>query len=61
MDNLKLYSKNERTLDSLIQTLTMFSENIECNLGLIHVGKEKGENSDMKSDGFELPYEKVMK
>ena len=32
MDDLKLYSQNEKGLDSLVQTVCVFSEDIECSL-----------------------------
>ena len=34
MDDLKLYSKNERGLDSLIQTVRMFSEDTGMQFGI---------------------------
>ena len=34
MDDLKLYSKSERTLDSLIQTVRIFSLNIGMQFGM---------------------------
>ena len=37
MDDLKLYSKNERTLDSLIQRVRYLVKTLECNLGLINL------------------------
>ena len=34
MDDLKLYSKSEKTLDSLIQTVRIFSEDIGMQFGI---------------------------
>ena len=34
MDNLKLYSRNEKGLDSLIQTIRVFSEDIGMTFGI---------------------------
>ena len=34
MDDLKLYSKSERALDSLIQTVRIFSKDIGMQLGI---------------------------
>ena len=56
MDDLKPFSKNERALDSLIQTVTIFSEDIgmqfeidKCAMLVV----KKGEI--VKSDGTKLP------
>ena len=62
MDDLKFYSTSERTLDSLIQTVRIFSEDIgmqfwidKCAMLVMKKGKI------LKSDGTELPKEKVIK
>ena len=34
MDDLKLYSKSEKALDSLIQTVRIFSEDIGMQFGI---------------------------
>ena len=34
MDDLKLYSKNEKELDSLIQTVRVFSQDIRMEFGI---------------------------
>ena len=34
MDDLKLYSKSERTLDSLIQTVRIFNKDIGMQFGI---------------------------
>ena len=33
MDDLKLYSRREKALDSLVQTVRVFSEDIEMEFG----------------------------
>ena len=62
MDDLTLYSKNERALDSHNQTVRTFSENtgmpfrIDKSAMLV---MKKGKI--VKSDGIELPNDKVIK
>ena len=34
MDDLKLYARNEKSLESLIQTVHMFSTDIEMEIGV---------------------------
>ena len=34
MDNLKLYSRNEKELDSLVQTICIFSKDIGMEFGI---------------------------
>ena len=34
MDDLKLYSQNEKGLDSLVQTIRVFSEDIRIEFGI---------------------------
>ena len=62
MDDLKLYSKSKRTLDSLIQSVQIFSKDIGMQLGIdksaILVMKK---GKIVKSDGTELPNEEVIK
>ena len=62
MDDLKLYSKSKRALDSLIQTVQIFSKDIGMQLGIdksaILVMKK---GKIVKSDGTELPNEEVIK
>ena len=51
MDDLKLYSKSENALDSLIQTVKTFSIGIGMQFGIdimCHVDDEKGENSEVR-------------
>ena len=62
MDDLKLYSKSEKGLDSLIQTVRVFSEDIGMRFGIEKCAMlvmEKGKI--VKSFGIELPDVKVIK
>ena len=34
MDNLKLYSRNEKGLDSLVQTVRVFSKDVGIEFGI---------------------------
>ena len=62
MDDLKLYAKTEEELDSLVQTVRVFSEDIGMKFSIekfsmlvIKRGKK------VKSDGIKLPNDTVMK
>ena len=62
MDDLKLYSRSEKRLDSLVQTVCVFSEDIGMEFGIkkcamLVMEKEK----IVKSVGIELPDSKVIK
>ena len=62
MDDLKLYSRNEKGLDSLVQTVRVFGEDIVMESGIekcamLVMEKEK----IVKSVGIELPDRKVIK
>ena len=35
MDDLKLYSKNEREMKSLLQTVRLFSEDVKMDVGIV--------------------------
>ena len=62
MDDLKLYSRNEKGFDSLVQTLHVFSEDIGMEFGIEKCGMlvmEKGKI--VKSVGIDLPGGKVIK
>ena len=62
MDDLKLYSRSEKGLDSLIQTVRIFSEDIGMDFGIEKCAMlvtEKGKI--LKSVGKELPDGKVIK
>ena len=62
MDDLKLYSRNEKELDSLVQTVRVFSEDIGMEFGtekcaMLVIEKER---KIVKSVGIELPDGKVI-
>ena len=60
MDDLKLYSQSEKGLDSLLQTVCVFSEDIEMEFGgekCAMLVMEKGKI--VKSVGIELPDDKL--
>ena len=62
MDNLKLYSRSEKGLDSLVQTFCVFSEDIGMEFGIEKCAMlvmEKGKV--VKSVGIELPDGKDIK
>ena len=62
MDDLKLYSRSEKRLDSLVQTVRVFSEDIGMEFGIeksAMLVMEKGKI--VKSVGIELPDSKVIK
>ena len=62
MDDLKLYSRGEKGLDSFVQTVRVFSEDIGMEFGMEKCAMlvmEKGKI--LKSVGIELPGGKVIK
>ena len=62
MDDLKLYSRSEKGLDSLVQTVRIFSEDIGMEFGIEKCAMlvmDKGKI--VKSVGIELPNGKVIK
>ena len=62
MDDFKLYSRSEKGLDSLVQTVRVFSEDIRMEFGTekcTTLVMEKGKI--VKSVGIELPDGKVIK
>ena len=62
MDNLKLYSRIEKGLDSLVQAVRVLSEDIGMEFGIEKCAMllmEKGKI--VKSVGIELPDDKVIK
>ena len=62
MDYLKLYSRRETGLDSLVQTVCAFSKDIGMEFGIEKCAMlvmEKGKK--VKSVGIELPNSKVIK
>ena len=62
MDDLKLFAKNEGQIDSLVNTVKKFSEDIKMEFGLPKCGvlimKRK---KVVKSEGISMPDEKMMK
>ena len=59
---MKSYSRSEKGLDSLVQTVRVFSEDIEMEFGIEKCAMllmEKGKT--VKSVGVELPDGKVIK
>ena len=62
MDDFKLYCKSEKALDSLIQTVRIFSEDIEMQCGINKCAMlvmKKGKI--VMSDSMRLPNDKVIK
>ena len=59
MDDLQLYSQNEKGLGSLVQTVCVFSEDIGMEFDIEKCAMEKGKI--LKSVGIELPGGKVIK
>ena len=62
IDGLKLYSHNEKGLDSLVQKIHIFSEDIGIEFGIEKCAllvTEKGKT--VKSAGIELPDDRVIK
>ena len=62
MDDLKLYSRSEKGLGSLLQTVCVFSEYVGMELGIEKCAMlvmEKGKI--VKSVGIELPNCKIIK
>ena len=62
MDDLKLFPKSERTLNSLIQTIGIFNEDIGMQFGIEKCAMlEMKKGKILKSDGIEFPIDKVNK
>ena len=62
MDDLKLFSRSEKGMDSLVQTVGVFSEDVGIEFGIEKCAMlvmEKGKI--VKSVGIELPNGKVIK
>ena len=60
MDDLKLYSRNEKGLDSTIQTVRLFSKDIRMEFGIEKCAMLVMERGKIvKSVGIELPGGKV--
>ena len=62
MDELKLYSQSEKGLDSLVQIVCVFSEDIVMEFGIEKCAMLVTEQGKIvKSAGLELPNGKVIK
>ena len=62
MNDLKLYSRSEKGLDSLLQTVHVFSEDIGMEFGIEKCATLVMEEGEIvKSVGIELPDGKVIK
>ena len=62
MDDLKLYAKNEKGLESLVQTVRIFSDDLGMKFGIDKCATlvlKRGKIT--KFDGISLPDRKVMK
>ena len=62
MDDLRLYARNEKGLESLVQTVHFFSDDIDMEFGIDKCATlilKRGEIT--KSDGISLPDGRVMK
>ena len=56
MDDIKLYAKNERDIDSLIHLTRVYSEDIRMSFGLEKCGRIIARRGKViKTDGLELP------
>ena len=62
MDDLKLYSRSEKGLDSLVQAVRVFSKDIGMEFGIEKYAKLVMEKEKiLKSVGIQLPDGKVIK
>ena len=62
MDDLKLYSRNEKELNSLVQTIHILSEDIGMEFGIEKCAMLVGEKEKIvKSVGIDLPAGKVIR
>ena len=62
MDDLKLYSKSEKALNSLTQTVRIFSEDIQMQFGIEKCAMLVMKRGKIvKSDGIKFPNGKVIK
>ena len=55
MDDLKLYSQSEERLDSLVQTVCVFSEDIGMEFGIKKCYVSNGERKDCKVSWYRVP------
>ena len=62
MDDLKLYAKKVKELDSLVQTVRVYSEDIGMKFGIQKCAMAEMKREKMvRSEGIELPYEEIIK
>ena len=62
MDDLKLYGKNSSQIDSLVQTVWSYSEDIRMKFGIDKCGVLELEGGrEVKREGIEFPNGKRMK
>ena len=62
MDNLRLFAKTKNQIDSLVQTVHMFSENIGMQFGIRKCGVLITEKRQViRTDGIRLPAGQHMK
>ena len=62
MDDLKLYSRSEKGLDSLLLTVRVFSEDIRMAFGIEKSAMlVMAKGKIVKSAGIQLPHGKVIK
>ena len=62
MDDMKLYSRSEKRLNSLVQTVRVFSEDVGMKFGIEKCAMLVMEKRKIvKSVGIELPNDKVIK
>ena len=62
MDDLKLFAKNEDQIDSLVNTVRIFSENIKMEFGLPKCGVLIMKRAKVvKREGISIPDGKMMK
>ena len=62
MNDLKLYTKNENELDSLVQTVKIFSEDIGMQFGIQKCAMIEMKRGRMvSSEGIDLPNRETMK
>ena len=61
MDDLKLYSRSDNGLDSLVQTVAVFSQDIGMEFDIEKCAMLVTEKRKMKSVGIELPDGKFIK
>ena len=61
MDDLKLFAKSKNQIDSLVQTVHIFSEDIGMQFGIKKCGVLVMERGKVRADGMRLPDRRHMK